>query len=77
MNLRDAYLQIMTQDDPPPDPVAIRAQEERDELMRQACQRSIDMAARGLTVDPYHIAWCVDFVRAHPPLQRQLGTGDR
>jgi NAD(P)H-hydrate repair Nnr-like enzyme with NAD(P)H-hydrate epimerase domain len=49
---------------------------ERDELMRQACQRAIDMDARGLPVSAAHLAFARQWVAEHPPLGRALGTGE-
>lgn len=75
MSLRDAYLQLLAQDDPPPDPAAIRAQEERDELMRRACVSVIARADAGQEVDRAYVQWARDFVATTPALNRPLGAG--
>lgn len=49
---------------------------ERDELMRQACQRALDMHARGLPVSATHLEYARKWVDEHPPLGRPLGTGE-
>lgn len=66
----------MADGDPPADPVAIARREERDELRRRACLSTIDMAERGLPVDPVYLADARAFVDATPALQRPLSTGD-
>lgn len=49
---------------------------QRDELMRQACQRAIDLAAQGQHVSPVHLAFARKWVAEHAPLGRPLGTGE-
>ena len=74
----DAALALMARDDPAPDPAAIRRREERDELMRIACQSAIDRA-KGVDpalLDQAYLAWARDFVATHPPLSRPLGPGN-
>lgn len=59
-----------------PDPVAERALLERRELMRLCAQRTVDMANRGLSVDPIYLAQCEAMVANTPRLRGPLGTGE-
>lgn len=70
------WLGLMAQDDPAPYPAAIARRQERDELRRLCCLRTIAMAERGCTVDAVALEDARDFVATHPPLGRPLGTGN-
>jgi len=75
----DAALPLMADGDPQPDPAAQRRQEERDELMRRACLSALQRAENNPhpeLLDQAYLAWARDFVATHPPLKRQLGTGE-
>lgn len=48
---------------------------ERNELTRQAAQRTLDRVARGESVDADHVQWCRDFVAQVKPLGRPLSDG--
>jgi hypothetical protein len=54
----------------------LRAAQERDELLRQACQRYIDQVKAGRPADPDYLANCNDVVRRIKPLQRALTDGE-
>lgn len=56
--------------------VARQLGRERDELMRQACQRALDLHALGVPVSTAHLAFARRWVAEHPPLGRPLGTGE-
>ena len=75
MNFSTA-LEHLADDDPQPDPAAIRRQEERTELMRTTKLALINRAAVAAGVPVEDLVGAVEFVLAHPPLPRQLGTGD-
>lgn len=62
--------------DPQPDLAAIRRQEERTELMRTTKLALIKRAAAAAGVPVEDLIGAVEFVLAHPPLQRPLGTGE-
>lgn len=69
-------LDLLARDDPPPNPAAIRRQEERTELMRSTKLALIARAAAAAGVPVEDVIGAVEFVLAHPPLQRPLGTGE-
>lgn len=70
------WLGLMTQDDPPPDLAAIARQEERTELMRRAKYAFLCWAQDNPAADPFDVQAARDFLAAHPPLARPLGTGE-
>ena len=53
-----------------------RWHQERRELLRRAAQAAIDRAAAGQAVDPLHLVWARDFVRANQPLSGPLSSGE-
>lgn len=71
------WLDLIAQDDPPPDPEAIARRQERTELMRQAQQRIIDLHEQGIRIaHPTDLEGARAFVMANPPLRRPIGTGE-
>ena len=57
-------------------PAVAHAMEERNELMRAACERAIKRHEAGEVVDPFHLSWARQFVANVKPLNRPLGTGE-
>lgn len=50
---------------------------ELNELKRQVAQRILDNARAGRVIERRTLRWAGLFVRAHKPLGRPLGTGER
>jgi len=57
-------------------PAVAEATAERNELMRQACERAIKKHEAGEVIDPFYLSWARLFVANVPPLNRPLGTGE-
>jgi len=62
--------------DNPTYPAVAHAMEERNELMRAACERAIKRHEAGEVVDPFHLSWARQIVACIPALNRPLGTGE-
>ncbi len=57
-------------------PAVAAATAERNELMRQACERAIKRHEAGEVVDPFHLSWARQIVACIPALNRPIGTGE-
>lgn len=63
-------------DEVAPDPDVQRLLAERRELIRMCAERTVDIARRGLVVDPVYLDQCEALLRRTPRLEEPLSTGD-
>lgn len=73
-------MDILTRDDTTHGVEYVRAADARaemNELKRIAAERILAKAREGRPTQPLAVRWARLFVRAHKPLGRPLGTGER